>query len=60
MAALDRFATLAMTMRYSHLSPKHLREEIEKTGRLIEETPSRAQARAHEGSQAMELSGNIA
>src|SRR5262245_59856671 len=26
-------ATLAMTMRYSHLSPKHLREEITKTER---------------------------
>jgi len=34
-------ATLAMTMRYSHLSPKHLRDEVEKT-------EARAQGRAHE------------
>lgn len=26
-------ATLAMTMRYSHLSPKHLRDEMARTER---------------------------
>jgi integrase len=29
-------ATLAMTMRYAHLSPKHLRDEIAKTERQAE------------------------
>ena len=44
-------ATLAMTMRYSHLSPKHLREEMAKTeARPERENDSdRAQHRAHEG-----------
>jgi integrase len=45
-------ATLAMTMRYSHLSPRHLRDEMEKTDTATavptELTNSRAQARAHE------------
>jgi integrase len=49
-------ATLAMTMRYSHLSPKHLRDEVSKT----EAGPARAQGRAHEPSQAAWVSGNIA
>jgi hypothetical protein len=40
-------ATLAMTMRYSHLSPKHLREEMARTERA-EFTSDRAQARAQE------------
>ena len=35
---------MAMTMRYSHLSPKHLREEIVRTERA-ETTPDRAQDR---------------
>jgi integrase/recombinase XerD len=45
-------ATLAMTMRYSHLSPRHLRDEMEKTDTATavptELTNPRAQARAHE------------
>jgi len=40
-------ATLAMTMRYSHLSPKHLRDEVEKTEAPSGASPVRAQARAH-------------
>jgi integrase len=50
-------ATLAMTMRYSHLSPKHLRDEMAKTERqperadddVTEATEVRAQGRAQEG-----------
>jgi integrase len=47
-------ATLAMTMRYSHLSPKHLRDEMVKrpAGRAVRPTEStevRTQDRAHEG-----------
>jgi len=50
-------ATLAMTMRYSHLSPKRLRDEMAKTERqpelaeddVTEATEVRAQARAQEG-----------
>jgi len=41
-------ATLAMTMRYSHLSPRHLREEMEKTECPASPITSRAQDRAHE------------
>jgi integrase len=45
-------ATLTMTMRYSHLSPKHLREEMAKTEKPSElpaaPASDRAQARAHE------------
>ena len=45
-------ATLQMTMRYSHLSPKHLRNEMEKTDVAsavpAEFNSSRAQARAQE------------
>jgi integrase len=51
-------ATLAMTMRYSHLSPKHLRDEMTKTERPVERQPEatvqvestevRAQDQAHE------------
>lgn len=45
-------ATLAMTMRYSHLSPKHLREEMAKTETPVEvpaaPASDRAQDRAHE------------
>jgi integrase len=45
-------ATLAMTMRYSHLSPRHLRDEMEKTDVATavpaQTTNPRAQARAHE------------
>ena len=37
-------ATLAMTMRYSHLSPNHLRDEMSRT----EFSPRLAQARAQE------------
>lgn len=40
-------ATLAMTMRYSHLSPKHLRDEMTRTER-IEVTADRAHGRAQE------------
>jgi integrase/recombinase XerD len=44
--------TLAMTMRYSHLSSKHLRDEMAKTERPtaqpVETAPNRAQDRAHE------------
>ena len=46
-------ATLAMTMRYSHLSPRHLRDEIEKTSR-------RSQARSHEALTPEVVSANIA
>ena len=46
-------ATLAMTMRYSHLSPRHLRDEIEKT-------PRRSQARSHEALTPEVVSANIA
>jgi integrase len=52
-------ATLAMTMRYSHLSPKHLREEMTRTERAVT-TPDRAQGRAHEPSQLVGVSGNLA
>ena len=52
-------ATLAMTMRYSHLSPKHLREEMARTER-IESTPGQAQDRAHGTLTVLEVSGNIA
>ena len=38
-------ATLAMTMRYAHLSPKHLREEMAKTERQAEpQTEHRAES----------------
>jgi len=46
-------------MRYSHLSPKHLREEMTRTERT-ETTSDRAQARAHEASQLVGVSGNLA
>ena len=37
-------ATLAMTMRYAHLSPKHLREEMAQTERQAEpQTEQRAE-----------------
>ena len=52
-------AIQAMTMRYSHLSPKHLREEMTRTERT-ETTSDRAQARAHEASQLVGVSGNLA
>jgi len=44
-------ATLAMTMRYSHLSPKRLRGEMAKTEARpqCESDSDRAQDRAHEG-----------
>jgi integrase len=48
-------ATLAMTMRYSHLSPKHLRDEMARTERAESTT-----ARAQEALTAVEVSGNIA
>ena len=52
-------ATLAMTMRYSHLSPRHLRDEMEKTDVAsavpAEITSSRAQARAQEAVEGVAL-----
>jgi integrase len=52
-------ATLAMTMRYSHLSPRHLRDEMEKTDVATavpaELTTSRAQARAQEAVEGVAL-----
>jgi len=49
-------ATLAMTMRYAHLSPKHLRDEMAKTERRatqpVEAVQDRAQTRAQEGATA--------
>src|SRR5262249_31371606 len=44
-------ATLAMTMRYAHLSPRHLRDEMDKTDVRAEITSSRAQDRAQEPSR---------
>jgi integrase len=41
-------AALTMTMRYSHLSPKHIREEMEKTERPASNASHQAQDRAHE------------
>jgi integrase len=52
-------ATQAMTMRYAHLSPKHLREEMTRTERT-EIAPDRAQGRAHEAVELVGVSGNIA
>ena len=49
-------ATLAMTMRYSHLSSKHLRDEMEKTERPALPTSSRAQDRAQEPTEEEYLS----
>src|SRR5262249_12297554 len=37
----------AMTMKYAHLSPRHLRDEMEKTESPAEITSSRAHGRAH-------------
>ena len=52
-------ATLAMTMRYSHLSPRHLRDEMDRTDVAsavpAEITSSRAQARAQEAVEGVAL-----
>jgi hypothetical protein len=39
-------ATLAMTMRYAHLAPEHLRQEIAKTERPAAKPADSAQAPA--------------
>ena len=58
-------ATLAMTMRYAHLAPEHLRTAVSRlagltNGAPAEGTPDRAQGRTHEPSQQVGVSGNLA
>jgi hypothetical protein len=47
-------ATLAMTMRYAHLAPEHLRSEVEKTERRAESAATSTQGSTQE---AVELAG---
>jgi integrase len=56
-------ATLAMTMRYAHLAPEHLRTAVSRLAGLtsaVEAPTVRAQDRTHEPSQLVGVSGNIA
>lgn len=50
-------ATLAMTMRYSHLSPSHLRDEMSKTERASRDVNSIPLVRATDPGSFVEPSG---
>ena len=58
-------ATLAMTMRYAHLSPQHVRADVAKVEaarerKLADPAAPRAQDRAHEPLTQGVVSSNIA
>jgi integrase len=56
-------ATLAMTMRYAHLAPEHLRTAVSRLAGLTshaEVASDRAQGRAHEPSSLVGVSANLA